>query len=146
MKNKIEKYIPQAIEAVKKELLIASKSENQNDKNGKKTKVIKSEYNSYISSLASGLVQSGLLPTLAFYTNLNSKSIEPRRLLLQAIYKTLHQEKLEDKLTGDELLKEAISKNEKPLESFQLKEDIKNAAVAIKLAIRTFPLEKRTEN
>jgi len=132
MKNKIEKYIPQAIEAVKAEL----------HKDGK----VKSEYNGYISSLASGLVQSGLLPTLAFYTNLNSRSLEPRRLLLQAIYKTLGKAEMPTTLTGDELLKEAITAESNPLEAFQLKEDIKNAAVAIKLAIRTFPLDKRTEN
>jgi len=132
MKNKIEKYIPQAIKAVEAELYT----------NGK----IKSEYNGYISSLASGLVQSGLLPTLAFYTNLNSRSLEPRRLLLQAIYKTLGKADITTTLTGDELLKAAIDAEDNPLASFQLKEDIKNAAVAIKLALRTFPLEKRTEN
>lgn len=132
MKNKIEKYIPDAINAVKAELY----------KDGK----VKSEYNGYISSLASGLVQSGLLPTLAFYTNLNARSLEPRRLLLQAIYKTLYKEKLSEELKGDELLKAAIKVEDQPLPSFQLKEEIKNAAVAIKLAIRTFPLEKRTDN
>jgi len=132
MKNKIEKYIPQAIEAVKAELY----------RNGK----VKSEFNGYISSLGSGLVQSGLLPTLAFYASLTSGSMAHRYLLLNAIFKTLGKANMTDDLVGNELLLVAIEKDEKPLESFQLKEDIKNAAVAIKLAIRTFPLEKRTEN
>ena len=130
MKNNIEKLIPKAMKAVEIELV----------QNGK----IASVYNGYISSLGAGLVQAGLLPTLAFYASLNARSKEKRTYLLQAIYRIIFGDKIgtDSKLKGDELLKEAIKVQGKPTEMYALKKQIRDAAVAIKLSLRTFELDK----
>jgi len=132
IKQKIKDLIPITMKAVETEL------------KDKETGTIKSEYNGYISSLGSGLVQAGLLPTLAFFTNKTERTAAKRYLLLNTIAKTLKIKAMDENLEGDELLKHAIEivdSNQKnnTNEAFMLKEKIKNAAVAIKLAIRTFP-------
>jgi len=132
MRKKINDLIPLALDAVEIEL---------KEKDGK----IASQYNGYISSLGSGLVQGGLLPTLAFYTNLQSKSEKDRLQLMKAIYRVVAGIKGEQKLEGDELLKMAVKVQDNVTESYFLKDQIRNAAVAIKLSIRTFKLDKREE-
>jgi len=122
IKKKIEKYIPKAIEAIqKKELGIL-----RNNK-------VPKEYNGYISSFGASIRQAGLLATVLFFDSKNAGSQEDRSKVLRAIELILGIEngKLKDKI-ADKSIK---------------KQEIQDAAVALKLAIRTFKFEdKQNEN
>lgn len=148
MRKNIEKLIPIAIKVVEKELEVEiDKKVKDKDKETytmQRVKVVPSQYNGYISSLGAGLVQAGLLPTLAFYSNLQSKSEQDRLKLLKAIYRVIENQ-MEGELKGDELLKKAIEIQGNTSEMYLLKTQIRNAAVAIKLAIRTFELDKSVQ-
>ncbi len=109
--NKVEKYIPRALEAVKEK--IASKD-------GKVAK----EYNGYISSFGASIRQAGILPTVLFFENRNASSQQDRSKVLRAIEYILSVE--EGRIKDVALAR---------------KKDIETAAVALKLAIRTFKLE-----
>src|SRR5690554_6524049 len=76
-KSRIEKYIPEAIKYL----------EVQFDDNGK-TK-IPVEYKGYISAMGPGLIQSGLIPTIAFYQNENSSAVRNRKILTDIILKLI---------------------------------------------------------
>lgn len=122
IKKKIEKYIPKAIEAIqKKELGIL-----RNNK-------VPKEYNGYISSFGASIRQAGLLATVLFFDSKNAGSQEDRSKVLRTIEFILGIEngKLKDKI-ADKSIK---------------KQEIQDAAVALKLAIRTFKFEdKQNEN
>jgi len=121
-KKRIEEYIQKAIEAIqKKELGIL-----RNNK-------VPKEYNGYISSFGASVRQAGLLATVLFFDNKNAGSQEDRSKVLRAIELILNIErgKLKDKI-----INESIKKQE-----------IQDAAVALKLAIRTFKFEdQQNEN
>lgn len=120
--SKIEMYIPQAIKAVDE--MIASK-------NGRK---VPSAYNGYISAMGASMIQSGLLPTLALYENKEAKTIADKAMLSKVILKVLDQNSQDNSLLKYVLRR----KNEEAV----LKQKIIDIAIAIKLAIRTFELEK----
>ncbi len=81
MKKNITAYMPKAIEAVEK--LFTTKSNNQNEE--KPSKVYK-EYKGYVASFGAALRTSGLIPTLAFYTDINRKDSDANRYkVLQAM-------------------------------------------------------------
>lgn len=118
-KKRIEDFIPKAIEVL-----------NGDFPNGK----IASVYNGYISSFGASIIQSGLKPTLAVFENTNSDPKTEKSYLTKLILKIL------DKNTNESsLLKYILSK---PKEEEILKEKIIDIAIAIKLSIRTFELEK----
>lgn len=114
--NKVEEYIPKALEAVKEK--IASKD-------GKVAK----EYNGYISSFGASIRQAGILPTVLFFENRNAGSQEDRSKVLRAIEYILG--------IGEGQIRDVALKKKK---------DIEAAAVALKLALRTFKLEGQEKN
>ena len=118
-RKNIEKYIPEAIEVLSIKF-----------KNGK----IPSSYNGYISSFGASIIQSGLKPTLALFENQNNQdnTREDRSVLPKWILKVL------DKNTQEtSLLRYVINNNEE-----LLKQKIIDVAIALKLSIRTFELDK----
>jgi CRISPR-associated protein Cmr5 len=116
-KERISRYIPHAIDAIEKEF-------------GKKP--ISSTYNSYISSFGASIVQSGLLPTLAAYRNPNANTKEDKSKILELIQNILQSA---GEIPEGELLDYVLSnKNDEDI----IKEKIKDAAVALKLSLRTF--------
>jgi len=118
-RKNIEKYIPEAIEVLSIKF-----------KNGK----IPSSYNGYISSFGASIIQSGLKPTLALFENQNNQdnTKEDRSVLPKWILKVL------DKNTQEtSLLRYVINNNEE-----LLKQKIIDVAIALKLSIRTFELDK----
>jgi len=118
-RRNIEKYIPEAIEVLSIKF-----------KNGK----IPSSYNGYISSFGASIIQSGLKPTLALFENQNNQdnTKEDRSVLPKWILKVL------DKNTQEtSLLRYVINNNEE-----LLKQKIIDVAIALKLSIRTFELDK----
>lgn len=116
-KKRIEKYIPRAIEVL-----------DNNFPNG----VIPSAYNGYISSFGASVLQSGLKPTLALFESTNSSSKENKEYLTYIIFQILTNR--DDDMS---LLRYVLDNNEK-----LLKPEIMDIAIAIKLSIRTFKLDK----
>jgi len=109
-KRKIEAYIPKAIDAIKK-LEIAK--ENKIDK----------EFNGYISSFGASIRQAGLLATVLFYGNTNSNSEKEREKIIYAI---------------EEMIGHKIVENHKVTK--KTKAEVEYAAIALKLAIRSYTL------
>ena len=118
-KKRVEEFLPDAIKVLEKEF---------------KDNKIPSEYNGYISAFGAGIVQSGLKPTVAIYENKNAQSKSEKDRLTGMILKIIAPNTKENSL-----LRYIINSNED--ESY-LKELIKDASIAIKLAIRTFELKR----
>ena len=125
MKSRIENLVPAAITAA--EALIAE------DGNGEKLGYIPKEFKGYISSFGASVIQSGLIPALAFFSN-DEGAKEDRSKILDVIYNIL---KINS--TSGNLLKYFVDEytGDKEL----MKEKIMDAATALKLAIRTYKLD-----
>jgi len=117
-KKSLENLIPDAINIIEEEF---------------KGKKIPKEFNGYISSFGASIIQSGLKATVANYENQNSSSNQDKKILTKMILKLI------DKEQETTLLKYIIESKEI---DFILKKQIKTAAIAIKLAIRTFEFEE----
>lgn len=131
MNNKINKLIPKALDAITKSGMVSS---GEFDK----------EYKGYIASMGASIIQSGLIATLAFYSNPSPEAGERRIKLLHAIFMMIEdnrQGKLFDyvlektkpanhnNFTADQLDKTELKK---------LENNISDALIALKLALRTF--------
>ena len=117
--NKIEKLLPDTLRLVK---------ENLADEN----EFIEPVYKGYISSFGAGIIQNGLLPTLMMYMGNDDK-----KLLFDVIYEVF---KLHHAGVDSDLLRYVL-KNKNDYSS--LTDEIMNISVAVKLAIRTFNLDKQ---
>ena len=118
-KKRIETYIPKAIEVLSKAF---------------PSGVIPSSYNGYISSFGACIIQSGLKPTLALFQNTNAKTKEDKSFLV-----TLILQMLDEKTQENSLLTYVLNRSK---EEELLKAKIIDCAIALKLSIRTFTLEK----
>lgn len=126
MSKRINKLISIALEAAEKHL----------EKDGK----IEKEYNGYISSFGAAVIQSGLKAAVAFNESESSGSAKDRKKLMKAILHILKKGQMND---GDnDKLMNYVLENDNPA----TKSDIMDAAAALKLAIRTFKLEKNEED
>lgn len=117
-KRNIEKYIPKALKVLQETF----------------SNTIPSSYNGYISSFGASIIQSGLKPTLALFENENANTLQKKQLLTSIILNIL-----DEKTNETSLLKYVISSKE---DEIYLKKQILDIAVAIKLSIRTFTLDK----
>ncbi len=120
MKKQVEQYIPLAIDIIK-EIKIA----DCNDK-------VSNKFNGYFSSFGASIVLSGMEPALAFYAN---KKDDERGKILRAIYQLITGSSADK---PKKLLDYYLSNEQDPL----LKQKILDAAVALKLAVRTYELVK----
>ena len=116
-KKRVENYIPRAIEVLEKKF---------------KSKAIPKEYNGYISSFGAGIIQNGLKPTVAIYENKQANNKSDKDVLTEIILQIIDSNTQENSL-----LRYILSSKEN---EDILKEKIKDAAIAIKLSIRTFKL------
>ena len=117
-RKNIEKYIPQAIKVL-----------NAKFSDGK----VPSSYNGYISSFGASIMQSGLSPTLALFENKYASTKEDKSVLIELILSILDEKSQESSLLLYTLQKGKAKEK-------QLKQQIMDIAVAIKLSIRTFEL------
>jgi CRISPR/Cas system CMR-associated protein Cmr5 small subunit len=126
MKN-IEKMIPAALDAVP----------GCNIKNADGT--VPKEMNGYISSFGASLISAGLLPTLIFFSQ-KGESKERNKVVagLEFIIKKHYPTLLAQNDSLVKKMEEWIRKNDKPSLN-KLADKLTEAAVALKLAIRTFP-------
>ena len=107
-----QEYLKRALESVK-EVGIYNEAKN----------CVPKEYNGYISSFGASIRQAGLLATILFFENESSSSMQDRKKVLRAIEYIL------------ELPKNSLRNN---LD----RDKIEMAAVALKLAIRTYRFDK----
>ena len=90
---------------------------------------IASEFGGYISSFGAAIVQSGLLPTIAFFSRTSTSSKEDKGQVVKAIAHILGESDLFKKV------------KDTPDDS-TLFQNIVHAAIALKLVLRTYPLTK----
>ena len=118
MKKRVEKLVPQAIDVIADPNIRLLKNNK-----------VSSQYNGYISSFGASVIQSGLAPAVAFYSNESSKSDKDKKALLKAIAKLMNIEM--------SLLKYVCDND-----NAKTKDWILDIATALKLAIRTYELDK----
>ena len=144
-KRKIDEYIPKAIDALN------SVHNNENKKiveNGK----INKTFSGQIATFAVAVSTSSLLSAVAFFSDNGSSSVE-RSLLMDAIYKVIKNDESTDKTKqypnnaeNRKLLEyvkrkyEKYEKSKNRLAYNRVKEDILNAAIAVKLAMNFYEL------
>jgi len=126
MKAQIDPIIPCTIIAVDKHLV----EEGQ----------ISSQYNGYVASFGASIVQSGLLAALLFNHRSTNRSERDRRKLMETLYDIVKEIRNDQMSNHPSLFDYGKSIAEKDISQF--KNQILNAATAIKLVIRTYPLTK----
>ena len=137
MKEKINNLIPHAISAI----TFSGIADNE-------CKVQK-EFKGYIASIGASIIQAGLLPTLAFYQKTTGKNADSWRVL-DAVMRLINANQNNmtlihyvieccnppnnnnSRCTYKDLDKEKLS---------LIEEDIMDAIIALKLALRTFKIE-----
>lgn len=133
-KIKVEALIPKAIEEINIML-----KDNRFPSNGK----IPNEFKGYISNFGASIVQSGLLSTIAFYgkNKEDTSAQQDRRLVNELILNMILPNKnrefntLFDYVLSNSKIEDSKEKEKK---NRLIKEDVINAAIALKLAIRVF--------
>jgi len=126
MKNRVENYLPAALEAVEKIIL-------DGDPNG----TVPRPFKGYISSFGAAVIQTGLLPAIAFYS-VKGGAEEERGKVIKAIRYILQTNKVIDD-NIESLLKFLVDNKEN---SEYYKDYVMDAATALQLALRTFKIEK----
>jgi CRISPR-associated protein Cmr5 len=128
MKRFIENNIGNAIKFIKEEKL-------SND-NGE----IPQEFKGYISSFGTTVLQCGLIPAVALFSNTTGQSKDKIKIL-NIINKIAFSDNKET------LLKKVVDLKDERSELLAVEEKIIAASIALKLAIRTFKFtEENTQN
>lgn len=149
MSEKINRLIPKAMLAIETSGMM------------KANRVVPAEFKGYIASMAASIIQTGLLTSITFYTrgtrdgNEGSGKAEDTNKLLKAIYKLINPNTEDETDSPNNLLFYALetcknepTANEVKMEDINidklllLEEEIQDALYALKLALRTFKLEK----
>jgi len=142
--NKIEKLLPSALKAAEKYITVDDERLS-----------VPKQFKGYISSFGASVIQSGLMPTLAFYSDAK-KAKGDRSLLIPALIDILFQNKSygEDKKIR-EVLDALAEDDNKDLKSRihhffswllatnkdnpeKFRREFMDASIALKLALRTF--------
>jgi CRISPR-associated protein Cmr5 len=135
MKKRIAKLIPAAIDAVDQVFPANSRP-------------IPREYQGYISSFGASVMQSGILPTLTIYASQQQRgnATEDRSKILSVLQHILLSDHsslpngIKETIRGKDLFKAAVELYKDDLGLRDLRGHLLDAAVAAKLAIRTFEL------
>lgn len=123
MNKRINELIPKALQAIKDSNMANAANEVEN------------EYKGYIASMGASIIQSGLIATLAFYSNEQSQAKDKRSKLLITIMKLIDPESTQ-RLLDFVLITTNQGGNKAEVDKFE--KSISNALVALKLALRTF--------
>ena len=129
MKSQVEKFLPAALEAVNRHFMT--------DDQGQPREKIPKQFKGYISSFGAAVIQTGLLPAVAFYS-VRGSAEEERGRVIEAIFYVLREN---DIVANYNNLMQFLVANRQRLDYFKPK--IMDAATALKLALRTFPIEKQ---
>lgn len=135
--NEVDKMIPKALKAAPLYLLKVGKED-----------IIQKEYDGYAASLGASIRTSGLIPALAFYTDVHKEkkgSKEARRYkLLQALAYILELDHEKEKALLNKVIAEVFGENASSFNNPNIPvlkawtEKILNASIALKLALRNF--------
>jgi len=128
MNKNINDLIPKALAAIKK-------SKIANDANE-----VEKEYKGYIASMGASIIQSGLLATLAFYSNEQSGSADKRLKLINAVNLVIWTNS-KDNLLSNVIANSDNGANKLELDKFE--KQISNALIALKLSLRTFKQKEK---
>lgn len=124
MKN-IEKYIPVALRALENNSIgIVDQGK------------IDETYNGYISSFGASMITSGLLPTFIFYSKKAENNREADRSNIIKALEFMLKEDSVNLLAENESI---LNKVKRDYSDNHLKQKIQECAIALKLAIRTYP-------
>jgi CRISPR-associated protein Cmr5 len=138
--RKIEKLLAKADSALTKAYQRNGKDVRIVDEKGETEKV----FNSYIASFPASVIQSGLVPALAFYCG-EAASEGDRSLIIEAIAAMLLEkdpEKYKNFTSAQAMFKSCVVSYDRAEQ-----EDIINASIALKLMIRTYKIkEKKAKN
>ena len=125
MNNKVNELIPKALTAIKDCRIAGADG------------TVEKEYKGYIASMGASIIQSGLIATLAFYSNEQSQAEGKRLKLLEAIKLLIAPSSGANiKLLAFVLLQTGDGKNK--TEIGKIEKQISDALIALKLALRTF--------
>jgi len=135
--KRIQLLIPTAIEAVKAKDLLKKDTKDGVDK-------IDKEFNGYISSFGASIISAGLLPSIIFFSQ-KGESESDRPKVISCIEYIL---KKENGLSGSllETVRQLFVAPVKRAEISRLTDNISDAAVALKLAIRIYPKSKKDKS
>lgn len=122
-KSRVENFIPIALQIIKNEGIA-----NENNE-------VPDVYNGYISSFGASIIQSGLLTTVTFFDRENNNTKEDRRKIVNVIFSIIKTEEKYKSEKETSLLKYLI---EHKAHFDDIEDDIICAAIATKLALRTF--------
>ncbi len=128
--KRIQIMIPDAIEAARNNLV----------ENGK----IKNEFNGYISSFGASIISAGLLPSIIFYSQ-KGESAE-RNKIITSIEFILQKHGYPQDFNLLNRVKALYTGMTNQPEIDRLTDRIFDAAIALKLAIRTFPKLKKGQS
>lgn len=128
--KRIQIMIPDAIEAARNNLV----------QNGK----IKNEFNGYISSFGASIISAGLLPSIIFYSQ-KGESAE-RNKIITSIEFILRKHGYPQDFNLLNRVKALYTGMTNQPEIDRLTDRIFDAAIALKLAIRTFPKLKKGQS
>ena len=139
-KKTIEAYIPDSLGLIETHLLNAT------------SQSVPKVYKGYISSMGATMNKAGLLPTLAIFSAPQSDSSEGDKRKLMRILTELLKGQFEDRYgtiedvdnaneSEDRLLRFAVDFKQNPQVLRQIKRDLTNASIAVKLTLRTFNLQ-----
>lgn len=138
MNEKINNLIPKAMVAIKSSGIAH---------NG----VVEKEFKGYISSMGASIIQAGLLATLAFYQNDSGKKADSS-FLLKAILSLIKPDNSDEtnliKYVINKSIKENVTGNYVSVDNldpdklYVLEQELSDALVALKLALRTFKIKE----
>jgi CRISPR-associated protein Cmr5 len=98
--------------------------------------IIKSAYKGAVSAFGASLIMSGLVPTIQFYMAESDKRSSDGKKIVTAIAKTI-----EPGSDAEKLKKKVMEAQGKRAELLRLKKQITDAAIALKIMMRTYTFE-----
>lgn len=125
MRKQVDQWIPSAMAAVKAHIAFGEKNDTVNE-----------AYGGYAAAYCTVILQNGLLAGTAMFSDLSKteRTKGDKTCLMKAIHHIL----LGNAPAADQSFFQYVQEKVAAGESFQLKRQILDAAVALKLALRTF--------
>ena len=136
MKRRIEEMIPLAMQVIEN-------YEKFQDEEKKEMVPIPSTFQGSISSMGASIIQMGLLPTIAVFADKDSGTQDDQRLHLLEILKRVlikYRPKLYSGMENHDNLLKYVAQDKNIHRRF--KDDLMDAAVAVKLSLRTFKIDR----
>ena len=140
--KRIDELIPKAIEAINRNKIPGANN------------IVPNEYKGYIDTFGASIVQNGLIPAIIFF-EAGGKEGEPNTYdpEKQRIYENRKKlmKTILDLIKGIEkgktsTLYEYVTLQKKSMDEKQIRQQVVDAAIAVKLALRTFAIRKKDEN